>query len=102
MKKVKTYKIVLIVVILLSVVGITYGFFASQIASGAFSNILVGTSSTDSFTFTKGNDINIVANQANFIQNGGNIEGSTTASAKLIANNDTKTATKYYSVSLDI
>ncbi|MEG2235995.1 MAG: hypothetical protein RR144_06160, partial [Clostridia bacterium] len=40
--------------------------------------------------------------QANFTQNGGNIEGSTTASAKLIANNDTKTATKYYSVSLDI
>ncbi|MEG1506921.1 MAG: hypothetical protein RR478_05445, partial [Bacilli bacterium] len=60
------------------------------------------TSSTDSLTFTKGNDINIVATQQNFTENGGNLEGNTTSSVKLIANNDTKTATKYYSLSLDV
>ena len=99
-KKYKSYIIITLVVLLIIAVGFTAAYFQAQVGSGASANVTVTTKTTDALTFSKGNDISITATQANFGSGAGNKTGSTTASATLLANNDTNSATQTYNVYL--
>ncbi|MBO7080048.1 MAG: hypothetical protein J6W64_09610, partial [Bacilli bacterium] len=99
-KKYKSYIIIAVITLLIIVIGFTAAYFQAQVGSGATANVTVTTKTTDVLTFSKGNDINITATQANFGSGSGNKTGSTTASATLLANNDTNSATQTYNVYL--
>ena len=101
-KKYKSYIIIAVIVLLIIAVGFTAAFFQAQIGSGATANVTVTTKTTDVLTFSKGNDISITATQANFYSGAGNLNGSTTATASLRANNDTNSATQTYNVYFNI
>ena len=99
-KKYKSYIIIAVITLLIIVIGFTVAYFQAQVGTGATANVTVTTKTTDVLTFSKGNDINITATQANFGSGAGNKTGSTTASATLLANNDTNSATQTYNVYL--
>ncbi len=99
-KKSKEYLIIAIAILSVITIGFTVAYFQGQIGSGATANVTVTTKTTDVLTFNKGNDINITVTQANFGQGAGNRTGSTTATATLLANNDTNSATNTYNVYL--
>ena len=98
----KQYLIIAIAILSVITIGFTLAYFQGQIGSGATANVTVTTKTTDVLTFNKGNDIAITATQANFGQGAGNRSGSTTATATLLANNDTNSATQTYNVYLYI
>ncbi len=98
----KQYLVIAIATLLVSAIGFTAAYFQAQIGNGATANVTVTTKTTDVLTFNKGNDINITATQSNFGSGAGNRTGSTTASATLLANNDTNSATQTYNVYLKI
>ncbi len=101
-KKYKSYIIIAVIVLLIIAIGFTAAYFQAQIGSGASANVTVTTKTTDVLTFSKGNDISITATQANFGSGAGNLNGSTTATASLRANNDTNSATQTYNVYFNI
>ncbi len=101
-KKYKSYIIIAIIVLFIIAVGFTAAYFQAQVGSGASANVTVTTKTTDVLTFSKGNDISITATQANFYNGAGNLNGSTTATASLRANNDTNSATQTYNVYFNI
>ena len=101
-KKYKSYIIIAVVVLLIIAVGFTVAYFQAQVGSGATANVTVTTKTTDVLTFSKGNDISITATQANFYNGAGNLNGSTTATATLLADNDTNSATQNYNVYFNI
>ena len=101
-KKYKQYLIIAVSTLLITTIGFTAAYFQAQVGSGATANVTVTTKTTDTLTFSKGNDINITATQANFYSGAGNRTGSTTATATLLANNDTNSATQTYNVYLYI
>ncbi len=101
-KNKKQYLIIAVATLLVIAIGFTAAYFQAQIGNGATANVTVTTKTTDTLTFSKGNDINITATQANFYSGAGNRTGSTTASATLLANNDTNSATNTYNVYLYI
>ena len=101
-KKYKNYIIIAVITLLIIAVGFTAAYFQAQIGSGATANVTVTTKTTDVLTFSKGNDISITATQANFYSGAGNLNGSTTATATLLANNDTNSATQTYNVYFNI
>ncbi len=94
------YLLTAVATLLVITIGFTAAYFQAQIASGATANVTVTTKTTDLLTFNKGNDISITATQANFYSGAGNRTGSTTATATLLANNDTNSATQTYNVYL--
>ena len=99
----KNKKILIIIgVLLILTIGVTLAYFQGQIGAGATANVTVTTKTTDVLTFSKGNDISITATQANFGSGAGNRTGSTTATATLLANNDTNSASQTYNVYLFI
>ena len=99
----KKILIVLIIVLLLSVSGLTLAYFVGQIGPAATTNVNLTTKTVDNLTFTTGNDITIgPVNQANFAQGSGNKSGSTTAKATLKANTGTNSASDTYNVYLKI
>ncbi len=99
-KKYKQYLIIAVVTLLVIAIGFTAAYFQAQVGSGATANVTVTTKTTDVLTFNKGNDIAITATQVNFGSGAGNRTGSTTATATLLANNDTNSATNTYNVYL--
>ncbi len=84
------------------VLGATYAYFIAQGGSSANTNVNVQTNTTDNLSFEVGNPITLNVTQDNFYQGAGNQAGSTTASATLIANNATNSATANYYLYLDI
>ncbi len=101
-KKYKSYIIIAVIVLLIIAVGFTAAYFQAQIGNGASANVTVTTKTTDVLTFSTGNNITINANQSNFYNGAGNLNGSTTATASLRANNDTNSATQTYNVYFNI
>ena len=98
----KQYLIIAVATLLVITIGFTAAYFQAQVGSGANVSVTATTKTTDLLTFSKGNDISITANQANFYSGAGNRTGSTTATATLLANNDTNSATQNYNVYLYI
>ncbi len=98
----KQYLIIAVATLLVIAIGFTAAYFQAQVGSGANVSVSATTKTTDLLTFSKGNDISITANQSNFYSGAGNRTGSTTASATLLANNDTNSATQTYNVYLYI
>ena len=90
------------IVLVIVVVGATYAYFVAQGGGSANTDVNVQTNTTDSLSFSVGEEINITANQDNFGQGMDNQAGSTTASATLTANNATNQATKNYYLYLNI
>ncbi len=98
MKKRKSLIVIALIMLLAVVIGATYAFFAAQRGTGGSANIEVGAGTTDSLTFQAGNAINITASSDDFYKGAENKTGSTTATAKLVPNNNTNEATDYYNV----
>ena len=96
----KQYLIIAVATLLVIAIGFTAAYFQAQVGTGATANVTVTTKTTDLLTFSKGNDISITATQANFYSGAGNKTGTTTATATLLANNDTNSATNTYNVYL--
>ncbi|MEG0794226.1 MAG: hypothetical protein RSG95_00325 [Bacilli bacterium] len=101
-KKSTFYMVVGVLLLIVISVGITYAFFKGLIGPGARSNIGTLSKTTDSLTFETGGDLSVVATQQNFIPTGASLNATTTGSAKLIANNNTNTASYTYNIGLDI
>ena len=101
-KKTMILSVVAIVTFAILIVGATYAYFQAQTGAGKSTDINVTTYTTDVFTFTTGDAINIALTQSDFASGKGNAVGSTFASALLTANNKTNTATEHYYLYLNI
>ena len=84
-----------ILVLLFIVVGATYAYFAAQIDSGSSTDVNITAESVDSLTFTTGEALSFSLTQDNMQQGGTNVEGSTTATASLIAGKDSSASYNY-------
>ena len=101
-RKTKIISVVAIVALALTVIMATYAYFNAQGGSATSTNLNVTTYTTDVFTFAAGDEINLEITQSNFASGKGNAVGNTFASATLIANNKTNTATEHYYLYLNI
>ncbi|MEG0775800.1 hypothetical protein [Clostridium sp.] len=105
MEKNKRKKVLIGIGVLLLItisLGIAYAFFKGIIGPGAKSNIGTLSRTTDSLTFDTGGDLSIVATQQNFTPTGASLNATTTGSAKLVANNNTNSASFTYNVGIYI
>ncbi|MEG1288432.1 MAG: hypothetical protein RSD29_03690, partial [Bacilli bacterium] len=105
MKKNKKKVILIIVGVLLLVgisLGIAYAFFDDLIGPGATVKIDSISNTTDALTFETGGNLSINPNQQNAATPGNNLSATTTAIAKLVANNKTNSASYNYYLYLDI
>lgn len=93
---------IIVAVLIIATLGATYAYFQAKVESGSSTSVKVTASTLDSLTFATGNPIELEANQTNFASGQGNIVGSTYASATLIANNASNTATSTYNMYLNI
>ena len=96
-KKLEKYLIIGAIAIF-AIISATYAYFQAQLGNGASANVDLDTSTTDSLTFDVGDDISLSINQFNFGVGAGNYTSNTTASATLLANNASNTATYNYYV----
>ena len=96
-KKLEKYLIIGAIAIF-AIISATYAYFQAQLGNGASANVDLDTSTTDSLTFDVGDDISLSINQFNFGIGAGNLTSNTTASATLLANNASNTATYNYYV----
>ena len=96
-KKLEKYLIIGAIAIF-AIISATYAYFQAQLGNGASANVDLDTSTTDSLTFDVGDDISLSINQFNFGVGAGNLSRNTTASATLLANNASNTATYNYYV----
>ncbi len=88
--------------LLLVVLGATYAYFVAQKGTGGSANLTVQADTTDNLSFSVDDAITINANSDNFKSGGANLDGETSATATLIANNTTHLATEHYNVYLVI
>ncbi len=96
-KKLEKY-LIIGVIALFVVISATYAFFQAQLDDEAQTDVNVGSNTTDSLTFDVNNAINLNINQFNFGVGAGNLARNATASATLLANNSSNTATYTYYV----
>ncbi len=97
----KKVAIIALLLLLITVIGATYAYFAAQRGAGGSANIEVGAGTTDSLTFNnEEGDITIVANQDNFGKSNQSITQSASVKAKLIPNNNTNSAHETYNIFL--
>ena len=101
-RKAKILSVIAIVALVTLIVGATFAYFTAQGGSATSKSLNVTTYTTDVFTFTTGDEININADQSTFAKENGNAAGSTFAKASLTANNKTNTATETYNVYINI
>ena len=101
-KKSIILSVIVIAMLAILVIGATYAYFTAQGGNATSAKLNVTTYTTDVFTFTTGDDINIYADQSTFASGKGNATGSTFARASLTANNKTNTATEHYNVYFNI
>ncbi len=85
-----------VLVLLVSVVSLTYSFFQAQSSDAVIRDVSVTTHTVDTLTFSVDDDIEIEATQQNFGNGGDNQDGEATATAILTPNSKTGTATKNY------
>ncbi len=104
MKNKKTFllTIVAIITLIILVVGASFAYFTAQGGAATSANINISTSTVDTFTFTTGDAINIIADQTSFANGKDSLLGQTFAKATLTANNSTNEATENYYVYLNI
>ncbi len=84
--------------LLLTIIGATYAYFAANLGGGTNANINASTGTTDSLSFSVGDDIVLNATIENFKKGGNNLVGTTSATATLKANNATNEASSKYNV----
>ncbi len=101
-QKEKIISVIAIIVLALMVITATYAYFQAEVSDPAAVDVSVTANTVDTFTFSTGDAISINLNQENFASGAGNQIGSTTASAKLTANNKTNTVTEHYNLYLNI
>ena len=94
--------VVAIVMFAILIIGATYAYFQAQTGASKSTDVKVTTYTTDVFTFTTGDAINIALTQSDFASGKGNAVGNTFTKATLTANNKTNTATMNYYVYLNI
>ena len=87
-----------ILILLLTIIGATYAYFAADLGGGTNANINASTGTTDSLTFDAGDPIRIHASLENFAEGMESLKGSTTATATLKANNTTNQASGKYNI----
>ncbi len=99
----KIEKLLIIGVIAIFVVSsVSYAFFQAQTGIAGTTNVNVGTSTTDNLSFAVDGAINLNINQFDFAEGAGNLVSNTQATATLLANNATNTATYSYYVYFNI
>ena len=96
-KKLEKYLIIGAIAIF-AIISATYAYFQAQLGNGASANVDLDTSTTDSLTFDVNNAIDLNINQFNFGVGAGNLSSNAIASATLLANNASNTATYTYYV----
>ena len=101
-KKNKIMTMVFMVSILILVISTTYAFFAPQQGGTTSTNATVTSNTTDLLTFSINRDISFTVTQNDFQENGQNQSGDATATATLIPNNKTGSATMNYYLYLNI
>ena len=92
----KLYISIIVGLLFLCVVGMTFAYFQTQYGNGGKVDLKAKSYSVDELSFDIGEDITINPNQFNFAQGKGNLEGETSASAILQANNKTNLAKMNY------
>ena len=101
-KKNKIMTLLGIVAILITVIGLTYAFFAPQQGGTTSTNATVTSNTTDLLTFSINRDISFTVTQNDFLENGENQSGDATATARLTPNNKTGAATMNYYLYLNL
>ena len=101
-KKNRIIGIISLFAIALTVITASFAYFQTVVGDPAAVDISVNAYTVDTFTFSTGEPISFSLDQENFASGKGNLSGSTTASAKLTANNKTNTATEHYYMYLNI
>ena len=96
--KSKQYLIVAIVSLLVFTVGITYAFYEIIGGSAEIRNVGIQTYTTDNLIFNVSKDIEIEADETNFYENAGNQTDSATATARLVPNGKTNSASDTYNI----
>ena len=96
--KSKQYLIIAVATLIAFTVAGTYAFFQVLGGNTETRNVNVVTNTTDQLTFSVTKDIEIEASKENFGRNAGNLSDSTTATARLIPNSKTHTASADYNV----
>ena len=92
---------VIAIIIVLSILGASYAYFGGLIGNSSTTSVQVSAKTIDGLTFSKGDDINIIANQDNFNSVSGNLSASTTSTVTLSGNN-AASSSYYYKVYLVI
>ena len=95
-KKIKVLTIVGVLILLVTVVGLTYAFFQAQSDDAVVRDVSVITHTVDTLTFSVDENIEIEATQQNFGNGGDSQDGEATATAILTPNSKTGAATKNY------
>ena len=95
-------KFTLLGVMLLLLIGVSWGFFEPILSDIVKTKILAKSSTLDELIFTKGADIILEPRLDNLNVGMGNLSEETIVTAKLIANNNTNEATMNYSLYVDI
>jgi hypothetical protein len=92
-----SYNFIIILTAILIVFGITitYGYFAGVIGTGASTNVSVTTGSADHLEFIPGSDLKLEASQKNFYLGAGNLNSTTTTTAKLTAGQNSTPSMTY-------
>src|SRR5574344_535293 len=83
---------------ILCILGIGYAYYAAIGNKSSSTDINVSSKTSDKLTFTQGTEISLKATQQNFSPTSSNLTASTKASATLIANNNTSSASDTYQV----
>lgn len=101
-KKKTALTIIAAVTLMLTIIGATYAYFVGQVGGGGGSRFGATTGTTDNLVFIAGDPIVIHATMDNFKQGMESLKDNTTASAKLLPNNSTNTASARYNIFLII
>lgn len=97
-KKMLALLVFTIIILFMVVIGAAYAYFIAQTGIGGNANISASTGTTDNLMFLAGDPVNIHATLDNFGKNMADLKGSTTASAKLVPNNNTNEAKGSYNI----
>ncbi len=101
-KKHKKILLIAIGVLLVGTLSLTYAYFAGGAGPGANTDINLTASRTEKLIFNEGDPINLLLNEVTLAQGGGNVTGSSTATATLIASETTNNSAANYNVYLNI
>ncbi len=98
----KNMYLLILVTVSITVIAVSFAYFAAQSSSPANTSVNVGTEVSEKLIFTPGDPLSINANQENFGDGDGSVSSESTSSATLIANSSKGSASGVYQVYLDI